>query len=112
MADNPFHVVETDRFSIMYILGLDDEPDTVENTDAVVTAPDGTRWTATLLTHREVARVMDRWSTTGECADGSYFQVRDLVIVREPGVDSMTRALMDIFGEYGMSTDVLPKFTD
>jgi hypothetical protein len=112
VADNPFHVVETDRFSIMYILGLDDEPDTVENTDAVVTAPDGTRWTATLLTHREVARVMDRWSTTGECADGSYFQARDLVIVREPGVDSMTRALMDIFGEYGMSTDVLPKFTD
>ncbi|MFJ3169790.1 hypothetical protein ACIPJK_03295 [Streptomyces roseus] len=112
MADHPFHVVETARFTITYILGLDDDPLTVENTDALVETPDGTRWSATLLTHREIARVMDRWATTGECADGSYFQVKDLVIVREPGVDSMTRALVDIFEEYGMDTEVLPRFRD
>ncbi|MFD7624561.1 hypothetical protein ACFV7Q_00695 [Streptomyces sp. NPDC059851] len=112
MPDDPFHVVQTDRFSVTYILGLDDDPDTVENTDAIVTAPDGTRWSATFLTHSEIAKVMDRWSATGECADGSYFQVQDLVIVREPGVDAMTRALVDIFDEYGMNTEVLPKLPD
>ncbi|MFF7075099.1 hypothetical protein [Streptomyces lavendulae] len=106
----PLHTVETDRFSITYILGAEDDPRTVKNTDAIVTAPDGTRWSATLLTLDEVARVMDVWSTTGECADGSYFQVKDLVIVREPGMDSMTRALVDIFDEYGMNTEVLPRF--
>ncbi|MCY0957561.1 hypothetical protein [Streptomyces sp. H27-H5] len=109
MADSPFHLVETSRFTITYILGLDDDPLTIENTDAIVTAPDGTRWSATLLTRREIDRVMDRWVTSGECAHGSYLQVQDLVIVRDPGMDSMTRALVDIFEEYGMDTDVLPK---
>ncbi|MET8748754.1 hypothetical protein ABZW32_01520 [Streptomyces sp. NPDC004667] len=102
----------TSRFTITYFLGLEEDPLTVENTDAIVTAPDGTRWSATLLTHREIAKVMDRWATTGECADGSYFQVQDLVIVREPGVDAMTRALVDIFEEYGMETRVLPRLDD
>ncbi|MFE9635329.1 hypothetical protein [Streptomyces sp. NPDC006463] len=110
MAEDPLHIVETPRFSITYILGSEDDPLTVENTDAIVTAPDGTRWSATLLTLDEVARVMDSWTTTGECADGSYLQVKDLVIVREPGVEAMTRALVGIFDEYGMNTEVLPRF--
>ncbi|MCX4958025.1 hypothetical protein [Streptomyces virginiae] len=112
MPDNPFHIVETPRFTVTYVLGLEDDPLTVENTDAIVTAPDGTRWSATLLTHREIGRVMDRWSVSGECAGGSYFQVQDLVIVRDPGVGSMTKALADIFEEYGMDTDVLPRLRD
>lgn len=32
------------------------------------------------------------------------------MIVREPGVEAMTRALVGIFDEYGMNTEVLPRF--
>ncbi|EFL17715.1 hypothetical protein [Streptomyces sp. C] len=112
MDDDPFHIVDTARFSVTYVLGDDDRPETVENTDAIITAPDGKQWSATLLTLAEIARIMDRWSATGECADGSYLQVRDLVVVREPGVEAMTRALVDIFDEYGMDTRVLPRLDD
>jgi hypothetical protein len=64
------------------------------------------------MTPRKIAEVMERWSTTGECADGLYCRVPDLVIVREGGLDAMTRALVDLFGEYGTDTDVLPRFAD
>ncbi|MFI6857781.1 hypothetical protein [Streptomyces sp. NPDC050416] len=64
------------------------------------------------MTLRKIAEVMDDRSTTGECADGLYLRIPDLVIVREGGLDAMTRALVDLFGEYGMDTDVLPRFDD
>ncbi|MFC9508787.1 hypothetical protein [Streptomyces sp. NPDC057002] len=61
------------------------------------------------MTPRKIAEVVDRWSTTGECADGLYLQIPDLVIVREGGLDAMTRALVDLFGAFGMETNVLPR---
>ncbi|MDX2542739.1 hypothetical protein ACOT81_17895 [Streptomyces sp. WI04-05B] len=94
---------------IRFFLGDGDDPASVDNVDAVITAPDGMRWSATLLTRSAIDSVMDRWATTGECLGGQYFQVRDLVLVREPGLDSMARALGDIFDEYGLDTNVLPK---
>ncbi|MFF5147253.1 hypothetical protein ACFY6U_47355 [Streptomyces sp. NPDC013157] len=110
MAHEPLVTVETADFSVTYVLGLEDDADTVEDVDAVIRARDGKGWTASFMTPRKIAEVMDRWSTTGECADGLYLQIPDLVIVREAGLDAMTRALVDLFGTYGMDTDVLPRF--
>ncbi|MFB8249214.1 hypothetical protein ACFC5X_29785 [Streptomyces sp. NPDC055952] len=112
MAHDPLVVVETADFSVTYILGLEDDADTVEDVDAIIRARDGKGWTASFMTPRKIAEVMDRWSTTGECADGLYLQIPDLVIVREGGLEAMTRALVDLFGEYGMDTDVLPRIAD
>ncbi|MFF0888844.1 hypothetical protein [Streptomyces sp. NPDC003456] len=112
MAHDPLVVVETADFSVTYILGLEDDADTVEDVDATIRARDGKGWTASFMTPRKIAEVMDRWSTTGECADGLYLQIPDLVIVREGGLEAMTRALVDLFGEYGMDTDVLPRIAD
>ncbi|MFG2961092.1 hypothetical protein ACGF5O_46140 [Streptomyces sp. NPDC048291] len=89
MAHEPLVTVETDDFSVTYVLGLEDDADTVEDADAVIRARDGKGWTASFMTPRKIA---------------------DLVIVREPGPDAMTRALVDLFGEYGMDTNVLPRF--
>lgn len=110
MAHEPLVTVETADFSVTYVLGLDDDADTVEDIDAVIHSRDGKGWTASFMTPRKIAEVMDRWSTTGECADGLYLHVPDLVIVREGGLDAATRALVDLFGTYGMDTDVLPRF--
>ncbi|MET9762207.1 hypothetical protein ABZ016_24645 [Streptomyces sp. NPDC006372] len=64
------------------------------------------------MTPRKIVEVMDRCSTTGGYAGGLYVHIPDLMIVREGGLDAMTRALADLFGKYGMDTDVLPSFYD
>ncbi|MBW8799133.1 MAG: hypothetical protein JF597_37890 [Streptomyces sp.] len=102
--------METADFSVTYVLGLEDDADTVEDVDAVIRARDGKGWTATFMTPRKIAEVMDHRSTTGECAGGLYLRIPDLVVIREGGLDAMTRALVDLFGEYGLDTDVLPRF--
>ncbi|MEU5433256.1 hypothetical protein AB0G73_07745 [Streptomyces sp. NPDC020719] len=112
MASSPFVSVRTDLFTVVFTLGEDDEPETVEDADAVITAPNGTRWSASFMTLRKVQEVMDRWIATGENVNGHYFQSRDLVIVREGGVESMVSALKGIFGDYGMDTYVLPRLDD
>ncbi|MFK0158254.1 hypothetical protein ACIQVL_18365 [Streptomyces sp. NPDC090499] len=110
MALEPLVTVETADFSVTYVLALDDDADTVEDVDAVVRARDGKGWTATFMTPRKIAEVLDDRAGTGECADGPYLRIPDLVIVREGGLDAMTRALVDLFGTYGMDTGVLPRF--
>ncbi|MFD7613485.1 hypothetical protein [Streptomyces sp. NPDC059828] len=112
MVHDPFVVVKTTHFTVTYTLGLDDDAATIEDVDAIIRAPDGKRWSASLMTLRYIAEVMDRRSTTGETAGGLYLQIPDLVIVREGGLDAMTRALVDLFGTFGMNTDVLPRLTD
>ncbi|RPF36344.1 hypothetical protein [Streptomyces sp. TLI_185] len=113
MAHEPLVTVETADFSVTYVLALDDDPETVEDVDAIIRARDSKKgWTATCMTPRMIAEEMDHRSTTGECAGGLYLRIPDIVIVREGGLDAMTRALVDLFGRYGMDTDVLPCFED
>ncbi|RSM73412.1 hypothetical protein DMH04_41085 [Kibdelosporangium aridum] len=100
------HRITTDSLTLEVALG-DDDPATVANADAWITLPDGTKWTATFLTHAEVGRIMDRWRDTGECLDGRYFRVGpDLVIIRSPGVAEMLAVATELVatGEY---TDAL-----
>jgi hypothetical protein len=101
MGNSPFKIIKTPRFRVQFILGGDDDPDTVENIDAVVTARDRTRWSVTFLTLGEISRIMDRWADTGEALGGHFFQCPDLVIVREGGLDAMVKALEGIFDEGG-----------
>ncbi|WP_212765329.1 hypothetical protein [Streptomyces sp. PKU-MA01144] len=112
MAHEPLVTVETADFSVTYVLALDDDADTVEDVDVVIRARDGNGWTATCMTPRKIAEVLDNRSTTGEYADGPYLRIPDLVIVREGGLDAMTRALVDLFAKYGMDTNVLPQVDD
>ncbi|MEU0718603.1 hypothetical protein ABZ498_15645 [Streptomyces lavendulocolor] len=112
MAHEPLVVVETPEFSVTYVLALEDDADSVEDVDAIIRSHDGKEWSATLKTPARIAEMLDRYAVTGECAGGLYLQVPDLVIVREGGLDAMTRALVDLFGEYGMDTHVLPRLAD
>ncbi|MEU3374744.1 hypothetical protein ACFYM2_32320 [Streptomyces sp. NPDC006711] len=92
-----------------FSISEDEDPGSIADVDAIITAKDGTRWSATLMTVERITSLMDRWSTTGESLSGAYFQVRDLVIVRNGGIDAMALALEDIFREYGLATHVLPQ---
>ena len=67
----------------------------VVNADVELTMPDGTRWSATVLTLGEVARLVDSYRESGECQSGAYFRVPDLLILNTGTVD----ALVDVFRE-------------
>ncbi|MEQ8142612.1 hypothetical protein [Streptomyces sp. OP7] len=112
MAHEPLVTVETADFSVTYVLALDDDPDTVEDVDAVVRARGGKGWTATLMTPRKIAEVLDERAVTGESANGPHLRIPDLVVVREGGLDTMTGALVDLFSKHGMDTEFLPSFHD
>jgi hypothetical protein len=93
MASNPLHEVVSDQFKAVFMLGAGDDPAAVENVDAEVTLHDGSRWSATFMSVREIQRIMDRWRTSGENAAGQYFHCGDLVSVREAGIPAMVRVL-------------------
>ena len=93
MADNPLTEVQLGDAVAVFILGAEDDADTVEDVDVEVTLSDGSRWVATLLTLDEIRRLMERWKTTGERLDGSYFQCADLVVVERGGIEAATDLL-------------------
>lgn len=81
--------ITADNLTLEVALG-DEDPGEVDNVDAWVVLPDGTKWAGTFLTLDAVARLMDRWRETGECLDGRFFYVRpDLVILRDRGVEEI-----------------------
>ena len=93
MASSPLYSVETPQFRALFMLGSGDLVETVENVDVEVTLPDGSRWSATLMTLLEIERVMTHWAESGENLGGAYFQCPDLLIVPTGGVPGMIRAL-------------------
>jgi hypothetical protein len=97
--DGPCYRVRTSSFDVAFLPGNDEDLDRVENVDAEVRLPDGSCWSATFFTVAEVARLMGRWTRTGEYSAGSYFWCSDGVIVKDPGIGNMTRALAAIYDE-------------
>src|SRR5262245_55152049 len=83
------------RLKLQLELG-EDSPEASENADGWVTLPDGTKWSATFLSHAELGRIMGRWRVTGECLNGGYFTCPDLVLIRSPGVQAMFAAVRDM----------------
>ncbi|MEU5263808.1 hypothetical protein [Amycolatopsis sp. NPDC021455] len=89
------------HFKALFMLGAEDDEMSVENVDAQLHLPDGTRWSATFMTPREIERIMNRWRTTGEEGGGAYFQCRDLVVVPSGGVTAMVSAFEAILDSGG-----------
>jgi hypothetical protein len=94
--DGPTYRVRTSVFDVTFMVGGGERPETVENVDAEVRLPDGSRWSATIFTLAEVERLMSEWARTGEYGGGSYFWCFDGLVVRDPGVGNMTSALADL----------------
>jgi hypothetical protein len=65
---------------------------------------DGSRWGATVFTIAEVERVMESWSRSGEAMGGRYFWCSDGLIVREPGIGSMTDVFVGLLDSGRSST--------
>ncbi|MFF9671480.1 MULTISPECIES: hypothetical protein [Streptomyces] len=74
----------------------------VDDIDVFVDLPDGSRWSATILTLAQVEILMKRWATSGEALGGRYFWCPDGLIVRDAGISNMTRVLTGLIenGEF------------
>ena len=109
--DGPWYRFTADSFTMQFLISADEAPDTVCNVDAELRLADDSRWSATVFTLDEVARLMNVWSTTGEALAGAYFWCSDGLIVREAGVESMALVLAELLdtGEY---TGALQRLND
>jgi hypothetical protein len=81
---------------VIFMLGADDDKESVENVDAEIVLADGSRWSVTFLTLDEIGRIMGRWAHSREFKSGAYFRVPDLVISRKPGIANMMAAVEDL----------------
>ncbi|WP_329011032.1 hypothetical protein [Streptomyces sp. NBC_01601] len=100
--DGPFYRVHTEHFEAAFVPNAGEDLESVDNVDVFVDLPDGSRWSATLITHVQVELAMKRWAATGEALGGRYFRVSDGLIVRDAGIGNMTRVLVGLIenGEF------------
>jgi hypothetical protein len=96
VQDGPYFVVERSAFTARFLLGGDDPPESVDNADVHLRLTDGTVRYVTFYTLPAIDRVLRRHRTTGKTANGAYFWSTDLVIVPDPGVLAMTRAIEEL----------------
>lgn len=87
--------------SALFMIALNQEPGEASNLDLILTLQDGSRWSATALTLEEVASIWRRWEVTGECFNGRYLTCPDLLLLKEPGIDSICEVLEDILATGG-----------
>ncbi|MFE2070731.1 hypothetical protein ACFXDH_51680 [Streptomyces sp. NPDC059467] len=110
--DGPWYRVRTDRFEASFLPNAGEALDAVCNVDVEVTlTADGSRWSATVFTLAEVERLMETWPRTGEGLSGRYFWCSDGLMVRDPGIESMTQVLAGLL-DSGDFTQVLQRLSD
>lgn len=54
-----------------------------DNTDAIVTFEDGSRWVASFFTYKNIQSLANKNQQTGEYLQGKYFWGSDMVLVDE-----------------------------
>ena len=102
--DEPWSRVRAEAFEASFLPSPDEDVDSICNVDVFVNLQDGSRWTATVFTVAEVERLMDVWAESGEALGGRYSWVSDGLIVRDPGVDSMTQVIAGLIETDEFST--------
>lgn len=102
--DAPWYRVRTEAFEASFLPSPDEDLDSVCNVDVFVDLQDGSRWTATVFTVAEVERLMEVWAESGEALGGRYFWVSDGLIVRDPGVNSMSQVIAGLIETDEFST--------
>jgi len=108
-ADPPFWTVRRPTLTFRFTLGEGEEPETLEDGDVLIEGPEGRRWSANILTTDRIREAMDRDRVSGDALAGSYFWMQGLVVVREPGMAGMIRAVEDLYDQYGTLDDTLPR---
>ncbi|ANJ10119.1 MULTISPECIES: hypothetical protein [Streptomyces] len=110
--DEPWYRVRMEGFEASFLPSDGEALDEVCNVDVLVTLKDGSRWTATVFTVAEVERLLKLWAGTDEALGGRYFWVSDGLIVREPGIDSITDVIAGLIENGEFSETFQPVIDD
>ncbi|MFK3979487.1 hypothetical protein ACI2K4_03795 [Micromonospora sp. NPDC050397] len=110
MQQGAYYVVERPDFIARFLIG-NDRPETAPEADVHVELADGTTRYVTFYTLPAIDEVLRRHQKTGEAAGSAYFWSTDLVIVPEPGVPAMTRAIEELVrsGDIESACQMIPR---
>ena len=75
-----------------------------DNSDAVVTLEDGSRWVASFFSYANIGSLTHKNKQTGECLGGKYFWATDMILVDEVTRESMERVIVDLLAEGSFET--------
>ncbi|MGW0665135.1 hypothetical protein [Streptodolium elevatio] len=110
--DGPWYRVRTDAFEASFLPPNPDEDlGSVCNVDVEVRLMDGSRWSATVFTLAEVDRLMKSWAGSSEALGGRYFWCSDGLIVRDPGIESMSGVIAGLL-DSGEFSQILQRLDD
>jgi hypothetical protein len=69
------------------------------NTSVVVTLEDGSIWTATFFTYRNVLTLVESYKSDSECLNGKYFWAWDMILVDEVTRERIEEVVRHFFEE-------------
>lgn len=96
MVDKAYFSWREEDFAVDILIGGEDDPESVEIGDAIITLPTGDRYRALMMTVEEILRVMDNHAASGESLGGTYFCTPGLIVMRDKGVAAMIDVVRDI----------------
>jgi hypothetical protein len=108
MISSPVWTGERDGVTLRVMLGVDEDPEQVDNVDVEIVDPSGATYAATFLTTDAIDVVLKRWERTGEYGGGRYFWCVDLVVIPRPGVDAIMAAAVELVASGDVSTVCAP----
>jgi len=88
--------VVREDFEVEFIHTLEN-PDN-DNEDIIISYK-GQRYSATVFTLENIKSIMERYSNSGECANGLYFYCQDMIIVKNLKRTTILEAISNIISE-------------
>lgn len=70
-----------------------------DNIDVEVRFPDQTRYSATLVTLKNIQELMTNYQKTGECNYGQYFWCSNIFIIRDLREETILEAIQSLIDE-------------
>lgn len=89
--------MDTNTVYRLEIIGEGEVNPVDDNIDVWVFTEDGSRYSATFFTLKNIETLMERWRESEECAEGTYFWCVDAIIVREISEEVIRRTIDDLF---------------
>ena len=70
-----------------------------DNSDAIVTLEDGSRWFATFFSYANIGSLTQKNKQTGECLGGKYFWSTHMILVDEVTRGNIEKVISDLQAE-------------
>lgn len=69
------------------------------NSDVIFELSDGSKWSATFFTYKNIETLRKKNEQSGECLDGTYFCAADMILISEMSEEIIRAVLEEILSE-------------